>query len=218
MLSVRLWLWLRLQHNFRSWLVIGTYFLLAYGALGFGWLLAGLFVGSVPSVLQWLSAALAIASACYSAFLFAQAKGRDLWQSPVFLWHLLVQALVAGAATLLIAGFLMDATQEIMRPAVVILLISLVASLAMIMGEVALPHIGEDVRIATQTLTKGKLSTRFWGLAIGVGLVAPIVLAVVALTSVSSGAIEIAAAILALAGLWWFEELWVKAGQSVPLS
>jgi Fe-S-cluster-containing dehydrogenase component/formate-dependent nitrite reductase membrane component NrfD len=204
--------------NFRSWLVIGTYFLLAYGALGSGWLLAGIFVGSVPSVLQWLSAALAIASACYSAFLFAQAKGRDLWQSPIFLWHLLVQALVAGAATLLIAGFLTDATQEIMRPAVIILLISLLASLAMIMGEVALPHIGEDVRIATQTLTKGKLSARFWGLAIAVGLVAPIVLSVVALASTSSGAIELAAAILALAGLWWFEELWVKAGQSVPLS
>jgi len=204
--------------NFRSWLVIGTYFLLAYGALGFGWLLAGIFTGSVPSVLQWLSAALAIASACYSAFLFAQAKGRDLWQSPVFLWHLLVQALVAGAATLLIAGILTDATQEIMRPVVVILLISLAASLAMIMGEVTLPHIGEDVRIATQALTKGKLSARFWGLAIALGLVAPIVLAVVALTFISSGAVEFAAAILALAGLWWFEELWVKAGQSVPLS
>jgi Fe-S-cluster-containing dehydrogenase component/formate-dependent nitrite reductase membrane component NrfD len=204
--------------NFRSWLVVGTYFLLAYGALGFGWLLAGIFIGSIPSVLQWLSAALAIASACYSAFLFAQAKGRDLWQSPVFLWHLLVQALAAGAATLLIAGILMDAPQEIMRPAVVILLISLVASLAMIMGEVALPHISEDVRIATQTLTKGKLSARFWGLVIAVGLVAPIVLAAVALSSASPGAIEFAAAILALAGLWWFEELWVKAGQSVPLS
>jgi Fe-S-cluster-containing dehydrogenase component/formate-dependent nitrite reductase membrane component NrfD len=204
--------------NFRSWLVIGTYFLLAYGGLGSGWLLAGIFIGSVPSVLQWLSAALAIASACYSAFLFAQAKGRDLWQSPVFLWHLLIQALVAGAATMLIAGFVMNAAQEIMRPALVILLISLAASLAMIMGEIALPHIGEDVRIATQALTKGKLSTRFWGLAIAVGLVAPIVLAVVALTFAGPGVAEFATAILALAGLWWFEELWVTAGQSVPLS
>jgi formate-dependent nitrite reductase membrane component NrfD len=161
---------------------------------------------------------LAIASACYSAFLFAQAKGRDLWQSPVFLWHLLVQALLAGAATVLILGILMDVAPEVMRPTLVILLISLALSLAMIMGEVALPHIGEDVRIATQALTKGRLSARFWGLAIAVGLVAPIVLTVVALISTSSGAIELAAAILALAGLWWFEELWVKAGQSVPLS
>jgi Fe-S-cluster-containing dehydrogenase component/formate-dependent nitrite reductase membrane component NrfD len=203
--------------NFRSWLVNGTYFLLAYGALGFGWLLAGTFTGYVPSVLRWLSAALAIAAACYSAFLFAQAKGRDLWQSPVFLWHLLVQALLAGAATVLILGILMDATPEVRRPAVVILLVSLATSLAMIMGEVALPHVSEDVRIATQALTKGKLSTRFWGLAIAVGLVAPIVLAVVALTSISSNAVEFGAAILALAGLWWFEELWIKAGQSVPL-
>jgi len=105
-----------------------------------------------------------------------------------------------------------------MRLALVILLISLAASLAMIMGEVTLPHIGEDVRIATQALTKGKLSARFWGLAVALGLVAPIVLAVVALTFISSDAVEFAAAILALAGLWWFEELWVKAGQCVPLS
>jgi hypothetical protein len=31
-------------------------------------------------------------------------------------------------------------------------------------------------------------------------------------------AFAMAAAVLALAGLWWFEELWVKAGQCVPLS
>jgi len=34
----------------------------------------------------------------------------------------------------------------------------------------------------------------------------------------SASAFAIVAAILALAGLWWFEELWVKAGQSAPLS
>ena len=44
------------------------------------------------------------ARACYSAFLFAQAKARDLWQSPVFIWHLLVQALIGGAAILIIAA------------------------------------------------------------------------------------------------------------------
>ena len=32
----------------------------------------------------------------------------------------------------------------------------------------------------------------------------------------SAGAVT--AAVLALAGLWLYEDLWVKAGQSVPLS
>jgi Fe-S-cluster-containing dehydrogenase component/formate-dependent nitrite reductase membrane component NrfD len=204
--------------NFRSWLVIGSYFLLGYGALAAAWLLCGIFAGSVPAAVQWFAAAFAIASACYSAFLFAQAKGRDLWQSPLFLWHLLVQAMVAGSATILIAGFLVDAPAEIHRLAVVILLTSLVISLAMIMGEIALPHVSEDVRIATQLLIKGRLSGRFWGLYIGAGLAAPIVFAVIAFWSAAPTAFSIAASVLALAGLWWYEELWITAGQSVPLS
>src|ERR1700674_474412 len=204
--------------NFRSWLVIGTYFLLGYGALGAAWLLCGILGGSVPPVLQWFAAAFAVASACYSAFLFAQAKGRDLWQSPLFLWHLLVQAFVAGSATILIAGILLDAAPEILRPAVLILLVSLIVSLAMNIGEIALPHVSEDVRIATRVLIKGRLSGRFWGLVIGAGLIAPIVLAALVVVSAIPIAFAIAAALLALVGLWWFEELWVKAGQSVPLS
>ncbi len=203
--------------NFRSWLVIGSYFLLGYGALSATWLLYGILGRAVPVALQWLAAAFAIASACYSAFLFAQAKGRDLWQSPLFLWHLLVQALVAGSATILIASIVMDATAAILRPALLILLISLLVSLAMNLGEIALPHVSEDVRIATSVLIKGHLSGRFWGLVIGAGLVAPIVLAALSVASASI-VFPMGAAILALAGLWWFEELWVKAGQSVPLS
>jgi Fe-S-cluster-containing dehydrogenase component/formate-dependent nitrite reductase membrane component NrfD len=204
--------------NFRSWLVVGTYFLFGYGALGAAWLLCGIFSGSVPGVLQWLAAAFAVASACYSAFLFAQAKGRDLWQSPLFLWHLLVQALIAGSATILIAGILMGAPSGILRSAVLILLASLIVSLAMNMGEIALPHVSEDVRIATRALIKGQLSGRFWSLVVGVGLIAPITLAVLVSASVVPIAVVGAAAVLALAGLWWFEELWVKAGQLAPLS
>jgi Fe-S-cluster-containing dehydrogenase component/formate-dependent nitrite reductase membrane component NrfD len=204
--------------NFRSWLVIGTYFLIGYGALASAWLLCGVLNRSVPGALQWLAAAFAVASACYSAFLFAQAKGRDMWQSPLFLWHLLIQALVAGSSTILIAGILMAAAPEILRPTVLILLISLIVSLAMNMGEIALPHVSEDMKIATRVLTSGRLSRRFWGLVIIVGLIAPIVLVVLVMASVVPMTANIAAGLLALAGLWWFEELWVKAGQSVPLS
>src|SRR5215471_20237803 len=66
--------------NFRSWLVIGAYILMVFGALCVAWLVCGLLYNSVPWELVIATAVAAAASACYSAFLFAQAKGRDLWQ------------------------------------------------------------------------------------------------------------------------------------------
>src|SRR6185436_13469203 len=44
---------------------------------------------------------LAIMTAIYTAFLFGQAEGRDLWQSPLMAPHLLVQAIIAGSSVLL---------------------------------------------------------------------------------------------------------------------
>jgi formate-dependent nitrite reductase membrane component NrfD len=129
-----------------------------------------------------------------------------------------VQAFVAGSATILIAGQLIDASKGVLRPPALILLISLIITLAMIFGEIALPHVSEDVRIATRALIKGHLSRRFWGLVIGMGLIAPIILTALVIASCVPNAFAIAAAVLALAGLWWFEELWVKAGQAAPLS
>jgi len=204
--------------NFRSWLVIGSYILLAHGLLAAAWLVEGILSGAVPGAVRWLAAASAIGAAGYSAFLFAQAKGRDFWQSPLFLWHLIVHALVAGSATLLIAGVLMNAATESLQPAMVTLLISLSIMLAMTLGELTLPHISEDVRIATQSLTKGRFSRRFWGLVITFGLVAPIILCTLALSAVLPIDGAVVAAILALGGVWQFEDLWIKAGQSVPLS
>ena len=45
-------------------------------------------------------------SAVYTAFLLAQAKGRDFWQNPLLSVHLLAHALLAGAAVWLIAALL----------------------------------------------------------------------------------------------------------------
>ena len=42
--------------------------------------------------------ALSLAAAGYTAFLFRQAKGREFWDSPWLLPHLVIQSIVAGAA------------------------------------------------------------------------------------------------------------------------
>ncbi|MEE9551349.1 MAG: 4Fe-4S dicluster domain-containing protein, partial [Candidatus Binatia bacterium] len=129
-----------------SWLVLGGIILMIYGLLASLWLLSGLIWGSVPKALFWSSAILAVCSACYSAFLFAQAKGRDLWQSPLFLWHLLLQAITAGAATLIIIGSILQTGSNVMDVLAKTLTISLFLSLAVILGEIALTPISEDVK------------------------------------------------------------------------
>ncbi|HKR31014.1 MAG TPA: 4Fe-4S dicluster domain-containing protein [Terriglobales bacterium] len=211
-------LYLFTKSNFRSWLVLGGYILMMYGAASVLWLLAGLFTSQVPTLLAGCTAALAIASACYSAFLFAQAKGRDLWQSPMFLWHLLAQAFIAGSACLCISAAINRAQADFMSRASLILLISLAASFVMVLFEIVLPHVSEDARLAMRTLVKGQYALRFWVLTIVFGQVLPIVLSALFLLSLISSRAMWIASLAALPGLFSLEDLWVKAGQSVPLS
>src|SRR5262249_19854865 len=90
--------------NLRSWLVLGGYVLMVFGMLASVWLFQGLTRGAISIWIVWSTALFAVASAGYSAFLFAQARGRDFWQSPILFWHLLIQAMIAGAAVLTLVG------------------------------------------------------------------------------------------------------------------
>ncbi len=209
---------LLIKPNFRSWLVLGSYILIGYGGLGAAWLVTGVLTGDVPCALRWFAGAFAIGSACYSAFLFAQAKGRDLWQSPLFLWHLLLQALSAGGAVVLLAGFVSGASSQVLRDATLILFSALLLSLSMVLAEHALPHASEDAALASRAMLAGPYRAQFWGVAVVIGFLAPIVLSALFLFWRPLPELAILAAILALAGLLGYEDVWIKAGQVVPLS
>jgi formate-dependent nitrite reductase membrane component NrfD len=216
-----------LKPNFRSWLVIGSFILMAYGAGAFAWLLCGIFLRTVPGLLVTVTALLAVASACYSAFLFAQCRGRDLWQSRMFLVHLLMQAMIGGGATMsLVAltvpwGYSPEWGLGMSGTVVVFLLLNLL----MVLGEIFLPHGTADAKLATDTMVRGKFRFTFWVRVVFLGMVCPVLLLIAvfvlrAFTRLENpeayGAVIID--LLALYGLWWFEDVWVKAGQSVPLS
>jgi len=208
-----------IKPNPRSWLVLGGYILTLYGFLACLWLFFGFVKGAVPGVVFWLSAILAIGSACYSAFLFAQAKGRDLWQSRLFFWHLMIQAIIAGAATLLVYGVIFQPGSSVIGVLSKVLSASLVLSVALILAEVFLTPLNEEVRRATNLMKKGALSWSFWGLVIGVGIILPLIFLVLpGSQNDTTLVLQILASVFALFGLWVFEDLWIKAGQAVPLS
>jgi Fe-S-cluster-containing dehydrogenase component/formate-dependent nitrite reductase membrane component NrfD len=203
--------------NFRSWLVWGTYILMIYGALATAWLACGFFTGSVPVALAVATAVFAIGSACYSAFLFAQAKARDLWQSPIFFWHLLVQALIGGSALLVVVAFALGTGLATVLAGASILFAALTVGLTMILIELTLPAMSEDFRRAAELILRGELSFRFWVGVVAIGTIVPLILLGAALGT-GGGVPATGAALLALVGLWTFENLWIEAGQAVPLS
>lgn len=94
----RRFLWTLTKPQWRSWLVRGSYLIGTYGLLLGLHVLLGILKADPPRLVTVATAAFAILTAVYTAFLFGQAKGRDLWQSPLLAPHLVVQALVAGAA------------------------------------------------------------------------------------------------------------------------
>jgi Fe-S-cluster-containing dehydrogenase component/formate-dependent nitrite reductase membrane component NrfD len=214
-------LYILIKPNFRSWLAIGGYILMAYGAMVVIWFLDGIYLKRMSGGLVLFTALLAIAAACYSAFLFAQAKGRDLWQSSMFFFHLLLQALVAGVATVSLMALTVRPYAMpqwglgLSRFLFVVLIINLLAMLA----ELFLPHVSADARLAVRFLLRGRGSASFWLRVVIVGTVIPLCLiASMLVADIVQTPLVIVADVLALYGLWWFEILWVKAGQSVPLS
>ncbi|HEY3066834.1 MAG TPA: 4Fe-4S dicluster domain-containing protein [Methylomirabilota bacterium] len=204
-----------LKPNRRSWLVWGAWILLAFGAAGGVWLAAGLLhLPTVVSAVTVPASLLALGAAGYSAFLFGQAEGRDFWQSSLLLPHLIAAALVAGAATLIVVDAAWSPWADLCRA---VLAVGLVMHGALVGVEVLRRHRDHDAARAARLLTRGGYARRLWvGVAL-VGTAAPLALLVVG-TASPSATLDVVAAILALAGLWLWEDLWVKAGQSVPLS
>ncbi|MFG0282811.1 MAG: 4Fe-4S dicluster domain-containing protein [Phycisphaerales bacterium JB039] len=190
--------------NWNSWLVKGGIVLGAFGAvtsavLGLrllGW-------EAAADVLRWPNALLGVAAAGYTAFLFGQCEGRDLWQSKWLGPHLIAQAVLCGAVCL--APFTVTH-----GPIVGVIAIAALAHAAMSLVERYRQHHTANARQAAAFLASlklGPLRPFRDGLIIGVGLT--IVISLVAPEP---------AFIAALVGLYLYEWAFVRAGQLPPLS
>ena len=184
------------------------------------WFLAGIFeLDSMVTVAVVVAALVALAVAGYTAFLFAQAEGRDLWQSPLLLWHMLAGALVAGGGASLVAAGLLGPEgvgAESIDAFAGTMLIGALAVGALAIVELASKHPTRNAEEAFHHLTRGAFSAEWWsGLALSA--VVPVVLGVAVLAggTVWFGALG---GVAGMVGIWLVDDAFVKAGQSVPLS
>src|SRR5258708_10808124 len=83
----------------KSWLARGAFILIAYSGLcGVFWVAAVAGFSLAASVLLWPTVLVGFCAAAYTAFLFGQCEGRDLWQTPLLPVRLIWQALACGSA------------------------------------------------------------------------------------------------------------------------
>ena len=215
--------------QWRSWLVKGAFIIAGYTAV-----LALHFFASwsgsitLQSSLMIAGIPLSLLTAVYTAYLFAQAKARDMWQNPLLAPHLFVQALLLGAALLMLTISFVNEPRsgdlDVAFPGVPYGLLAATGLLAgtsllhllMIWGEVSLTHPTAHARLAIWEMVRGRYKTDFWiGMVLSIlGGLLPL-LAYLGVVSISTG---IGGAPLALIGMMLYENAYVQAGQSVPLA
>jgi Fe-S-cluster-containing dehydrogenase component/formate-dependent nitrite reductase membrane component NrfD len=213
--------------QWRSWLVKGAFIIAAYSIVLLVHFLAS-WGGSrvLQQRLMIAGVPLSIMTAVYTAYLFAQAKARDMWQNPLLPPHLLMQALLLGSAVLLLlfvwlnGTYAPDGMLDSVRPEIIdllwVLAVSSLLHLLMIWGEVSLTHPTAHARLAIWEMVRGRYQSDFW-----VGTVLSFLgglLPCLSLLGYVSAPLGVGGAPLALIGLMLYENAYVQAGQSVPLA
>ena len=153
--------------------------------------------------------------AVYTAFLFAQAKGRDFWQSPTLALHMLVHSLMAGAAAFTIVALFTETGNDWMTYLKYMLYGAIGFNLLVLLFELTTTHPTVDAKRTVSMITKGRYSKLFYGGVLLVGNILPVIL-----LAISNGnpAMMAMAGVAVLLGIYFTEHIWVEAPQRIPLT
>lgn len=200
--------------QWRSWLARGGAIIGGYGTfLALMALASYLEWGAVSTLAAWGSGIFALLTAVYTAFLFAQAKGRDFWQSPALVLHMVLHSFLAGGAVFALLNLFLTAGEGWESYLSTLLIIAVSINLVILFIELATPHPTADAKATVNLILHGPYRTSFWLGSVLLGNVLPLVLLVV------GGAPLMALAGLAiLAGMYVNEHIWVQAPQQIALS
>ncbi len=188
---------LLLRPQWRSWVARAAWLLTGFSILSGVWWAAeaAAWMGWLPEpsalrpVFAVLTLPFAMGSAIYTAFLFAQAEGRDLWQATHVPFQMTLHAIVFGAATLTIFGPGADLWRWVFLGALA------TSGVLTLFADLAVPQATELARRASRDMTRGHYRLQYWvggivvghGLALGLGWVGGPMFATAALVAAGLG-------------------------------
>lgn len=209
-------LYVLLRPHWSSWLVRGGYTITIYGGLltllgafaFFGW------GGILLPIIYLLATLAAVMTAVYTAFLFAQAKGRDFWQSPLLVVHMLVHSFMAGAAFLAIVALFTPNGVGWVNFLAGLMVVSMVVNLLTLWVELTITHPTAEAKAVVKMITTGRYRSTFrWGTLL-LGNLFPLALL---LSGPAATPIVAIAGVAVLLGIYFTEKIWVEAPQRIAL-
>lgn len=208
-------LYVLLRPQWESWLVRGGYSITVFGGGVAAWM-SGIYfsIEVLEFVGFWMASVTSILVAIYTAFLFAQAKGRDFWQSPSLVLHMFIHSIMSGSSVLLlldilVLNFTVDASQILVQ----VLLGGIISNLLIMFIEVSISHSTEDAKQTVTMIVKGRYANLFW---VGVILVTNVIPFALLLALPDVGLIV--SSMLILIGIYLTEKIWVEAPQRISLT
>ena len=202
-----------LRPQWKSWLVRGGYSITVFGGV-LTLLLVAEFLGwdTIITPFQWVGAVFAILVAIYTAFLFAQAKGRDFWQSPTMVLHMLVHSIMAGAALFGISALFYDTSPEWISFINYMLAGAIGVNLIILFVELSVTHPTMDAKKVVSMILNGRYSSLFWIGTVLIGNIIPLVMIFAGMRTLPI------AGVLVLIGIYITVKIWVEAPQRIPLT
>ena len=182
------------------------------------YLLVEFFFCNIPSFIAWLTLVFAFLAAVYTAFLFAQAKARDFWQSPLLPFEMIIHSLLTGSAMFyLLLKYLIDDDLTnitvVADPLINLDLIfvgAAISTLLFAIAEVTIHHPTTDSHHVAMELRSGKWALTYWTGVVFAGI-GPLFI------NTSASLIPIVP-IVAIIGVFLLNRAWVYAPQEVKLS
>ncbi|MCB9687293.1 MAG: polysulfide reductase NrfD [Alphaproteobacteria bacterium] len=215
--------YLLIRPQWRSWVARAAWILASFNAITTIWWLleVGAWLGWLPEgavsmariPLAVLTIPTSILAATYTAFLFAQAEGRDLWQAPQLPMLMAAQGVMFGAGTLLALDvfLLLPPTVAFLCKALFVggAAISVVTTLV---GDLAIAPPSEIARRTLDDLVRGSFRNAYWG-GIALAYVVPLLLAALGVSFADAAALVVASF-----GLFLWAWAFVMAPQAVQNS
>jgi len=205
-----------LRPHWSSWLVKGGYAIAVFGLL-----LTVILIAQYFELLENFSPLYSITAlvgglvAVYTAFLFAQAKGREFWQSKAMSIHMLIHAFMAGAAIYFFFTLGTQTSEIWMQYLMRLSVVAIIANLIIIFYELYSTHDTVDAQRVVHMIKLGAYKNMFWIATIVIGNIIPLLLlSLGGLTPI----IAAIASVCILVGIYFNNHIWVEAPQKIPLS